>query len=164
MFGVSFSELLVILVVLMLFVGPDRIPTMLRQVGEGVGKLRKVTSDVRQSTGIDEALRAEGLEGGLADLRRVMRGDFSSIGRPAAIVVETTYEALQIDVSREYPPEGADSYGVLPDDLLPAPAASAATLPAATAPDPSAPAPVTAPSALPTTERSATLPELPATP
>jgi hypothetical protein len=37
---------------------------------------------------------------------------------PARTPIEDPYANLDIDLSREYPLEGADSYGALPDDLL----------------------------------------------
>jgi hypothetical protein len=76
-----------------------------------------MTTDVRAQTGIDDILRAEGLSGGLTELRSLMRG-----GAPAAPVPyrahEDTANQIEIDVSREYPPEGADAKGAIPDDLV----------------------------------------------
>lgn len=118
MFGISFTELLLVALVVMLVVGPRRLPAMLRQIGEWISKLRRMTSEVREQTGIDDVLRDEGLPGGLSELRRMVRGDFTSMDQP--MVVNSPYETVDIDHSREYPAEGPDAYGVLPDDLVPA--------------------------------------------
>ena len=61
MFGFSFGELIVISMVTLVVVGPQKLPTMLKTMGSWARKLRKMTMDVRQQTGIDEMLRAEGI-------------------------------------------------------------------------------------------------------
>lgn len=105
-----------IAVVALLAVGPRRLPGMLRDLGNWIRKLRKMTTDVRAQTGIDDILRAEGLSGGLNELRGLMRG------APAAPVHYRPHEdpnnQIEIDASREYPPEGADAKGAIPDDLV----------------------------------------------
>jgi sec-independent protein translocase protein TatB len=68
-FGLSFFEVVVIGIVALLAVGPRRLPAMLRDLGNWIRKLRKMTIDVRAQTGIDDILRAEGLHGGLSELR-----------------------------------------------------------------------------------------------
>lgn len=68
-FGFSFSEVVLIAVVALVAVGPQRLPGMLRNFGTWMRKIRKMTTEVRQQTGIDEMLRAEGLHGGLNELR-----------------------------------------------------------------------------------------------
>jgi sec-independent protein translocase protein TatB len=125
-FGFSFSEVVLIGVVALVAVGPQRLPGMLRNFGTWMRKLRKMTTDVRQQTGIDEMLRSEGLHGGLNELRSLMRGagSFPIPGAPPAprsipfAPPEDPYANLDIDVSREYPPEGPDAKGALPDDLV----------------------------------------------
>jgi sec-independent protein translocase protein TatB len=152
-FGLSFSELIVIGLVTLVAVGPTRLPGMLRTFGQWMRKLRKMTTDVRQQTGIDDILRAEGLQGGLSELRGLVRGGHSPMPAPARSANEP-YSNLEFDVNQEYPPEGADANGALPDDLMvedtveppveePA-AAAATTAPAATTATPEA---TTAPAA-----------------
>lgn len=128
MFGFSFGELLVICVVALIAVGPKKLPGMLHTLGQWVRKLRNLTNDVRSQTGIDELLRTEGLQGGLNELRGLLRGNHGVQFDPPHVVsapvvshpaiVEDPYADFEIDVSREYPQEGADSYGALPDDLI----------------------------------------------
>jgi sec-independent protein translocase protein TatB len=120
-FGISFTEMLVIGLVALVVVGPQKLPQMLRSLGEWIAKLRRITTEVRAQTGIDDILRAEGLSGGLNELRTLVRGDF--IRRPAEPVYQPApdpyREVVEIDTTREYPPEGVDAGGALPEDLLP---------------------------------------------
>ena len=117
MFGLSFSEVVLIGVVALVAVGPQRLPGMLKNFGQWMRKLRKMTTEVRAQTGIDDLLRAEGLHGGLSELRSLMRGHApapSPVYRP----YDDPYHNLEIDISREYPPEGVDANGALPEDLV----------------------------------------------
>src|SRR5688572_15189786 len=95
---------------------------MLRTVGKWVTKLRRLTTEVRHQSGIDDVLRAEGFEGGLNEFRSIMRG--GAAGMPAYVQTSRSYAAndhFTPDKSREYPVEGPDAYGALPEDLVPKP-------------------------------------------
>ncbi|HEY0464366.1 MAG TPA: Sec-independent protein translocase protein TatB [Polyangiaceae bacterium] len=140
MFGFSFSELLMICVVALIAVGPKKLPGMLHSLGQFLRKMRNMTNDVRNQTGIDQLLRAEGLHGGLNELRGLLRGNHGISFDPPHVATPVTseptssdpvesrpivhapiddpYSHIDIDTTREYPPEGADAYGALPDDLL----------------------------------------------
>ena len=118
MFGLSFFEVVVIAIVALLAVGPRRLPGMLRDLGNWLRKLRKMTTDVRAQTGIDDILRAEGLSGGLNELRSLMRGGAPAPAPTPYRAHEDPYSNADIDVAREYPPEGADAKGAMPDDLV----------------------------------------------
>jgi sec-independent protein translocase protein TatB len=137
-FGVSFPELIVLGTVALLVLGPEKLPGMLRTMGQWVAKLRRLTTEVRHQSGIDDVLRAEGFDGGLNELRSMMRGG-SPMANHSATVRQPVQEQFASDKSREYPAEGPDAYGALPEDLVsPAPAAlppadAAPALPAGTA-------------------------------
>jgi sec-independent protein translocase protein TatB len=118
LFGLSFFEVVVIAIVALLAVGPRRLPGMLRDLGTWLRKLRKMTTDVRAQTGIDDILRAEGLHGGLTELRSLMRGGAPAPAPAPYQPPQNPYADIDIDVSREYPPEGADAKGAIPDDLV----------------------------------------------
>lgn len=129
MFGVSFPEFLVLGTVALLVIGPSKLPAVLRTVGNWIAKLRKLTTEVRNQSGIDDVLRSEGLDGGLSELRSLMRGGISGsmlAHSPAQQLSQQQQnravpEHFIPDKSREYPVEGPDSYGALPEDLLPTP-------------------------------------------
>jgi sec-independent protein translocase protein TatB len=143
-FGVSFPELMLIGAVALIIVGPQRLPGMLGTLGKWSNKLRRMLFDVRQQSGIDDILRAEGISGGLKeirDLRNAVRGNVAGLlttgavaprpgvqptlsqTRTAPPVVDTVstitdpYADVPYDRTREYPDEGCDAYGAIPDDL-----------------------------------------------
>lgn len=117
MFGVSFLEIAVVALVALVVVGPQKLPAMMRTAGEWVGKLRRITSDMRAQTGIDDILREEGIDG-VAELRTLLRGQFSH-QRPSHSSNATWGSYTEEpDPLIEFPVEGADAAGALPDDLV----------------------------------------------
>jgi sec-independent protein translocase protein TatB len=138
-FGVSLPEFLVLGTVALLVLGPEKLPGMLRTMGQWLAKLRRLTTEVRNQSGIDDVLRAEGFEGGLNELRGMMRGVAPVTNHPPP-VRQPVVETFVADKSREYPAEGPDAYGALPEDLVaPAPGGEvpAAALSSAPEPEPS---------------------------
>lgn len=118
MFGISLTEILVIAVIALVVVGPQKLPGMLRTLGQWIRKLRRLTTEVRAQTGIDEILREEGIDG-VHELRSLLRGEIANARRRPTQPREDPYlDAIEFDQGREYPVEGADSYGAMPDDLI----------------------------------------------
>ena len=54
MFNIGFSELAIICIVLIIAVGPERLPSMMKTLGKTIRTLRQASRDIRASTGIDE--------------------------------------------------------------------------------------------------------------
>ncbi len=143
-FGLSFGELCVLLLVAVVVLGPKELPRYLRKAGQLAGRLRRMAYEMREKSGIDEVLRNEGLDKEIAELRQLARGEIGgmnaalrsttdavrSAGASAAAAatgVPSAYaptqvpgapEPVAIDREREYPREGADSYGALPDTAI----------------------------------------------
>lgn len=65
----SAAEVLILLLVGVVVVGPKRLPDMMRKAGQYVAKLRRLSSDLRSQSGIDRILREEGLEKEIRELR-----------------------------------------------------------------------------------------------
>ncbi|ADJ29830.1 Sec-independent protein translocase protein TatB [Nitrosococcus watsonii] len=59
MFDIGFWEILVILVILLIVVGPERLPTVARTTALWIRKARRFVSQVKQE--VEEELRAEEL-------------------------------------------------------------------------------------------------------
>lgn len=124
MFGISFSEIVLVAMIALIVVGPQKLPGMLLGLGRGIARIRRMTNDVRAQTGIDEILREEGIDG-VRELRSLLRGEVAAArARGAADMYD---ENVDFDEGQEYPPEGPDAGGALADDLLASEAASAHT-------------------------------------
>jgi sec-independent protein translocase protein TatB len=142
-FGLSFGELCVLLLVAVMVLGPKELPRYLRKAGQMAGRLRRMAYDMREKSGIDEVLRTEGLDREIAEIRQLARGEIGGVvaavrsttdavrfpasttsrGAPtpsgyAATEVPAKAPPQTVDREREYPREGADSYGALPDTAI----------------------------------------------
>jgi sec-independent protein translocase protein TatB len=49
MFGIGLPEMIIIAVVALVFIGPDKLPGVLRSIGKGLVELKRATSDVRST-------------------------------------------------------------------------------------------------------------------
>jgi sec-independent protein translocase protein TatB len=159
-FGLSFGELVVLLIVSVVVLGPKEMPRYLRKAGQFAGKMRRLAYDMREKSGIDEVLRSEGIAGDIAEIRKLARGELggvmaavrstadaarfatgsspstplapfiasspSSPSSPGTSGPASAYAMTQlpegtpvtVEKEREYPREGADSYGALPDTAI----------------------------------------------
>lgn len=87
MFGIGFWEMIVIGGLILVAVGPDRLPEMLKQAAKFYRQFRRTADDVRASTGIDQMLRDEELKE-LAELRKQrldLLGTGKAPGKPTAV-------------------------------------------------------------------------------
>ena len=58
MFGIGLPEMIIIAVFALIFIGPDKLPGVLRSIGKGLVELKRATSDVR-STVQEEMQKSE---------------------------------------------------------------------------------------------------------
>ncbi|MFW5739195.1 MAG: Sec-independent protein translocase subunit TatA/TatB [Myxococcota bacterium] len=136
MFGLSFMEIVVLLLLAVVVIGPRQLPSMLRTAGRWITKLRRMAFDMREQSGIDDILRNEGLEQDIRQLRALLRKgnvlDALAIDvdaeiargarRPRPARAEGTVSAQDDDFDawdREYPVAGADAYGAPTEDMDP---------------------------------------------
>jgi sec-independent protein translocase protein TatB len=147
MFGMSFGELTVVVIVALVIFGPKELPKILRKLGQWSGKLRRMAADLRAQSGIDEALRTEGLDVGIHEIRKLARGELDGVvaaaridqqaktdlTAPATVQAAATargataaavdygppvFSEMFVERDRENPREGPDSYGALPDTAI----------------------------------------------
>ena len=56
MFGIGMPELLLILAVALIVIGPKKLPDLARSLGRALGEFKKATEDLKGSLGVDEDL------------------------------------------------------------------------------------------------------------
>jgi sec-independent protein translocase protein TatB len=119
MFGLSFGELCVLLIVAMVVLGPKELPRYLRKAGQVVGRLRRMAFEMREKSGIDEVLRTEGLDREIAELRKLARGEVMGVASAVRSFGDLTRpdstSRSPVDATSPYAPTAFQSPpGVLP--------------------------------------------------
>jgi len=96
MFGIGFGEMLMIAVVLLIAVGPKKMPTLMKAMGKGLREFRRATRELKNAAGIDELLRDDALRDPLkaAKLKK---------HKPRPV-----YERTAEDLLKERPKAGTD--------------------------------------------------------
>jgi sec-independent protein translocase protein TatB len=155
MFDISWSELLLIGVVALVFIGPKELPGVLRAVGQWTGKIRRMAGEFQDQ--FREAMR----EAEMADLKKEVDEAASKVGAGLDPFADIKDPFSDIKESVEWkPPEPTTPTAPPPADAPPAPPAEAVM--AEATPTGAETAPSAATPAAPSTPASETTPASPA--
>ena len=100
MFGVGSGELVFIAIVLLIAVGPKRMPVLMKSIGRAMREFRRASTELRSQVGLDDLMNDD-------DLRQPMKMAAKSAMAPAVMASERAPVAVE-HVAIEYPPEGVD--------------------------------------------------------
>jgi len=110
MFGIGTPELLVILAVALIVIGPKKLPDLAKSLGRALGEFKRATSDLKhsieQETGLDEVRK---------DFSGVKQDVLTSMDPTPASGVSTPTEGAEIDLSPVSPEAETDDSGISPD-------------------------------------------------
>jgi sec-independent protein translocase protein TatB len=138
MFDIGFSELLVIGVVALIVLGPERLPKVARTVGQWLGKAQRYVNDVKADIAREgELAELKKLKGEVESAAREMQTDMTATANSinaevnsAAQSVTNDYAALSQDTkaltqaSSEAPVDTAAAINAATDPFAPLPDAS----------------------------------------
>ena len=74
MFGIGGAEFLIILIVALLVLGPEKLPGLARTLGRAMGEFRKVSTDFQRTLNVEAALN---------ETRHKKKQDRTPAGEPA---------------------------------------------------------------------------------
>jgi TatA/E family protein of Tat protein translocase len=57
MFGIGLPELIIIMVIALVVLGPSKLPELAKALGKGMAEFRKATQEIKESLDIDEELK-----------------------------------------------------------------------------------------------------------
>jgi len=80
MFGIGMPELMVILVIALLVVGPKRLPDLAKTVGKGLAEFRKATEGATET--LKESLRVDDLKQDIEDIKESFLSDRGADAAP----------------------------------------------------------------------------------
>jgi sec-independent protein translocase protein TatB len=77
MFGMGGSEIIVILIVALIFLGPDKLPSAAKTISKGIRDIKKQSRSLQQQIESDEQIG-----GAIRDLKSALRGEPEPLARP----------------------------------------------------------------------------------
>lgn len=123
MFDIGFSELMILAVVALVVIGPERLPKVARTVGHLMGRFQRYVSDVKSD--IDRELRLDEMKKLREEVERQARGIETQVSsqmsavqkdieKPVADIAQLTADGERLDAAKP-----ADS--PVPEAAAPAP-------------------------------------------
>ena len=103
MFGIGLPEMIIIAVVALIFIGPDKLPGVLRSIGKGLVELKRATSDVRST--VQEEMQKIEEEIELKEVRQSAQDFKNELGGVANKVDPLTLSKFNTEDQKEEIPD-----------------------------------------------------------
>ncbi|WP_207060542.1 Sec-independent protein translocase protein TatB [Motiliproteus sp. SC1-56] len=120
MFDIGFTEILIVAVVALIVLGPERLPTALRTVGLWAGRIKRTIGSVQKE--ISEELRVEEMRRAAKEQQERLESGMETMQRPF-------HESLRDEILPTGKPEAGQSASQDKTQLEPEPAAEASAAP-----------------------------------
>lgn len=107
MFGIGLPELIIIMVIALIVIGPSKLPDLARALGKGMAEFRKATQEIKDSLDLDE---------GIQDIKEDLVDSVSGLDRPSDVEASPEYKDLPDGPESREGEEDADSGGPKKED------------------------------------------------
>jgi sec-independent protein translocase protein TatB len=114
MFSLGFGEILIICVILIVVVGPERLPSLMKGVGKTMRTVREASRDLRGAIGIDEMMREDVLRP-MPQPRKPPPATVNRDAPPASSQPAADASAAGADASTNGSPANANANAGAPD-------------------------------------------------
>ncbi|MFO7784921.1 MAG: twin-arginine translocase TatA/TatE family subunit [Thermodesulfobacteriota bacterium] len=104
MFGIGLPELIIIMVIALIIIGPSKLPDLARGLGKGMAEFKKATQEIKESLEVDEDFKEIGKD---------LHDTVSGLNRP---LKEPLDKAPEVPPPAEAGGEGPERRGS-PDDV-----------------------------------------------
>lgn len=112
-FGIGGSEIIVILVIALLFLGPDKLPDAAKTISKGIRDLKKQSRALQQQIESDEKIG-----GAIRDLKSALRGDDFPTRPPVRVEPPKEQAALEAPADPADQPTSTDAAAEAPAHVL----------------------------------------------
>jgi Tat protein translocase TatB subunit len=112
MFGIGMPELIVIMVIALIVIGPKKLPDLAKALGRGMAQFRKASEEIKDSLELDEDLQ---------DAKKDLADTISAINRPLDMGETRTDRKDEVvmpqdlELAREPAEEGEEESGPAAD-------------------------------------------------
>ena len=113
MFGIGMPEFIIIMVVALVVIGPQKLPGMLRSLGRGLGELKRATNQIKDSVQNEMDKVVE--ETDLHEVKDTLKKDFGGIATsfhktgPLGMSDTKKLDTLASALEKAHEPENAES-------------------------------------------------------
>lgn len=136
MFDVGFSELVVIALVALIVIGPERLPKVARTAGILLGRLQRYVNDVKSD--INREIQLDEIKKMQSDVTAQVRDMEQSVNEQMKTVETELNQSIAGGIEHKEDGAGSESAAVSPPDAVAAGDMEPSVLPAAEIPQPSA--------------------------